>query len=186
MSFLCRFLSVLEEEIYAPTSPIWDPEFRPLPPVHLQASLAENKTATVRRGGEFEKITAPPNDKEHFTTINVTPGAGYPRKGIRQDSEKRLGESASPGRPEKRRKIEDFTDDISESTIAEIIATIDDPREMAGPQVNLSLTELKYSSNFFSFKSFFLFFFFDFFQYETLPCSNAPLSYGYPISTVSF
>ena len=73
----------MEEEIYAPNSPIWDPEFRQLPPAHLQAALADNKAAAVRRGGEFEKITAPPNEKEHFTTINVTPGAGFGRKGAR-------------------------------------------------------------------------------------------------------
>ncbi len=31
-----RFLSLLEEEIYNPGSPIWDPEFRQSPPAHVQ------------------------------------------------------------------------------------------------------------------------------------------------------
>lgn len=73
---------MLEDEIYSTNSPIWDPEFKQVPPAHVQAAL-DAKAAAVRRGGEFEKITAPPNDKDHFTTINVTPGGGFGRKGAR-------------------------------------------------------------------------------------------------------
>lgn len=34
-----RFLNLIEEEIYGANSPIWDPEFKHLPPAHLQATL---------------------------------------------------------------------------------------------------------------------------------------------------
>lgn len=79
----CRFLSLLEEEIYAQSSPIWDPEFKQVPPSHLQASLetklpaASVTTASaLRRSGEFEKLTVPPSDKDNFTTVNLSPGFG--------------------------------------------------------------------------------------------------------------
>lgn len=65
----------MEEEIYATNSPIWDPEFRQVPPAHVQA-VCDAKAAAGRRVGEFEKLTAPPNDKNNYTTINVTPGVG--------------------------------------------------------------------------------------------------------------
>lgn len=72
----------MEEEIYAPNSPIWDPEFRQVPPAHIQAvfdAKAAAAAAAGRKVGEFEKLTAPPNEKDNFTTFNVTPGVG--RKG---------------------------------------------------------------------------------------------------------
>ncbi|EEB10824.1 conserved hypothetical protein [Pediculus humanus corporis] len=130
-----KFLSLLEEEIYAPNSPIWDPEFRQVPPAHIQAVFDAKAAAAAagRKVGEFEKLTAPPNEKDNFTTFNVTPGVG--RKGTSQksDGEKRSGESTS-GRPEKKRKQEEYVDDVSENTIAEILATIEDGKGNAGPQ----------------------------------------------------
>lgn len=38
-----KFLSFLEEEIYKEKSPIWDPEFKQVPPVHLQNLIERNK-----------------------------------------------------------------------------------------------------------------------------------------------
>jgi histone acetyltransferase len=74
-------LSLLEEEIYAVSSPIWDPEFKQVPPSHLQATLetklpSTTMTSALRRGGEFEKLTVPPSDKDNFTTVNLSPGFG--------------------------------------------------------------------------------------------------------------
>jgi histone acetyltransferase len=73
----------LEEEIYAQSSPIWDPEFKQAPPSHLQATLETKLPAasittasTLRRSGEFEKLTVPPSDKDNFTTVNLSPGFG--------------------------------------------------------------------------------------------------------------
>lgn len=37
-----RFLGLLEEEIFSSNSPIWDPEYKPVPPNHLQ-SILDNK-----------------------------------------------------------------------------------------------------------------------------------------------
>ncbi|KAL1116885.1 hypothetical protein AAG570_005354, partial [Ranatra chinensis] len=39
LTYFPKFLSLIEEEIYAPDSPIWDPEFKQVPPAHLQAAL---------------------------------------------------------------------------------------------------------------------------------------------------
>lgn len=113
---------MLEVEIYADNSPIWDPEFKQVPPSHLQVAL-EAKNNQGRRS-EFEKVTLPPNDKDNFTTINISPGV------------KRLGEkrSHSEGRNEsKRRKNEEAFEDLPEETVMEIVATINDPNYMCGP-----------------------------------------------------
>lgn len=39
-----KFLALLEEEIYKDKSPIWDPEFKQVPPAQLQMLIERNKT----------------------------------------------------------------------------------------------------------------------------------------------
>ena len=74
---------MLEEEIYAVNSPIWDPEFKQPQTSHVHTSLdsklsASSTTAipSIRRSGEFEKLNVPPSDKDSFTTVNLSPGFG--------------------------------------------------------------------------------------------------------------
>lgn len=114
---------MLEVEIYADGSPIWDPEFKQVPPSHLQAAL-ESKGSQSRRPGEFEKVSVAHNDKDNFTTINISPG-------IKKMPEKR---SHSEGRTDlKRRRNEEAFEDLAKETVAEIVATINDPNYMCGP-----------------------------------------------------
>lgn len=114
---------MLETEIYSDNSPIWDPDYKQVPPTYLQSAL-ESKANQARRTGEFEKVTVPPNDKDNYTTINISPG-------IKKIHEKR---SHSEGRSDvKRRKNEEIFEDLSEETVAEIVATINDPNYMCGP-----------------------------------------------------
>lgn len=114
---------MLETEIYSDNSPIWDPDYKQVPPTYLQSAL-ESKANQTRRTGEFEKVTVPPNDKDNYTTINISPG-------IKKIHEKR---SHSEGRSDvKRRKNEEIFEDLSEETVAEIVATINDPNYMCGP-----------------------------------------------------
>lgn len=114
---------MLEAEIYSDGSPIWDPEFKQVPPLHLQAAL-ESKGNQSRRPGEFEKVSVAHNDKDNFTTINISPG-------IKKLPEKR---SHSEGRSDlKRRRNEEAFEDLPEETVAEIVATINDPNYMCGP-----------------------------------------------------
>lgn len=77
-----------------------------------------------RRMGEFEKVNVTPNDKEAFTTITLNSG------GIK--AEGKLFEVATR---ENKRKRMDEADDLTDETVAEIIATIDDPKYMTGPNV---------------------------------------------------
>ncbi|XP_069673616.1 histone acetyltransferase KAT2A [Periplaneta americana] len=146
-----RFLSMLEEEIYAQNSPIWDPEFKPDPPSHLQATLeaklptgAMAATSGLRRGGEFEKLTVPPSDKNNFTTVTLSPGFG--KKQLREGGTASFGEkrtasvategaaSCRPSDSKKRRMVPEPMEDLPEATVAEIIATIDAPLNMVGPE----------------------------------------------------
>lgn len=73
-----------------------------------------------------------------FSQINLISNNYYILKFFidsqKSDGEKRSGESTS-GRPEKKRKQEEYVDDVSENTIAEILATIEDGKGNAGPQV---------------------------------------------------
>lgn len=39
------FLNQLDEEIYSPSSPIWDPDFKQPPSIHLQSLLDSTKAA---------------------------------------------------------------------------------------------------------------------------------------------
>ncbi|XP_063366172.1 histone acetyltransferase KAT2A [Cydia amplana] len=123
-----RFLALLEEEIFSASSPIWDPEYKQVPPNHLQAIL-DNKT-TPRRG-EFERVTTSGDSKDGFTTVTLSAGS------IKQESLKRAaesrGEAGSAFGGKRRRVVEDCADDVSERCVADIVATITDPAYMCGP-----------------------------------------------------
>ncbi|XP_049878355.1 histone acetyltransferase KAT2A isoform X2 [Pectinophora gossypiella] len=96
-----RFLALLEEEIFSATSPIWDPEFKQMPPNHLQAIL-DNKTRSIKQ------------------------------EGLKRGAESRSG--SEPAGAAKRRRVADETgEDVSERTVADIVATINDPNYMCGP-----------------------------------------------------
>lgn len=114
---------MLEVEIYTDNSPIWDPEFKQVPPSHLQSAL-DSKGQQARKTGEFEKVTIASNEKDNFTTINISPG-------MKRLHEKRFH---SEGRSDtKRRKIDEAFEDLPDETVAEIVATINDPNYMCGP-----------------------------------------------------
>lgn len=115
---------MLETEIYADNSPIWDPDFKQVLPPHIQLNV-EPKANVNRRAvaGEFEKVTVTPNEKDNFTTINLSPGLKK-LQGKRGNSEVRLDA--------KRKKNEEIFEDLPEETVAKIIATIKDPNYMFG------------------------------------------------------
>ncbi|KAL6257354.1 hypothetical protein P5V15_010930 [Pogonomyrmex californicus] len=119
-----KFLSMLETEVYSDNSPMWNPEFKQAPPSYLQATL-DSKAQQIRRTGEFERVTVPSNNTENYITINISPG-------IRKLPEKRTySEGARPDA--KKRKSEETFEDLSDETVAEIVATINDPNYMRGP-----------------------------------------------------
>lgn len=79
----------------------------------------------MKRGaGEFEKVSVAPNDKEGYTTITL---GGY--------RSSRGGDT--PLRETKRRKLaaDEQFEDLPMDTVAQIIATIDDPDYMTGPDL---------------------------------------------------
>ena len=57
-----RFLSQLEEDIYSPNSPIWDPEFKGNPPAHVTASIS---SASSDAGSGGKKRPADVLDDDH-------------------------------------------------------------------------------------------------------------------------
>lgn len=42
-----RFLALLEEEIFSANSPIWDPDFKQMPPNHHLQAILDNKTSEL-------------------------------------------------------------------------------------------------------------------------------------------
>ncbi|OXU25854.1 hypothetical protein TSAR_004246 [Trichomalopsis sarcophagae] len=118
-----KFLSMLEIEIYSENSPIWDPEFKQVLPSHLQMSVESKANLNRRTVGEFEKVTVAPNDKDNFTTINLSPG-------MKKLQGKRSHSEIKPDA--KKRKTEEVFEDLSEETVMKIIATIKDPNYMFG------------------------------------------------------
>ncbi|CAH0558007.1 unnamed protein product [Brassicogethes aeneus] len=106
------FLNALDEEIYATNSPIWDPEFK-TSSTHYQVLL------------DSAKLKVPGNEK------TVTPGT----PGISGKSMRTTDSTAT--RENKRKKLaqEEEFQDLPMETVAEIVATIDDPNYMTGPDV---------------------------------------------------
>lgn len=122
-----RFLSMLEEEVYSSSSPIWDVDYRPELPPHLHNQAATDRGSVGVNRGEFQPLSVPAGTGAgEYTTVSITPNA-------RRRSEKREGEEIS--QPCKRVKAEE---DLSQDTVAEIVATITNPRQMIGPEALFS------------------------------------------------
>lgn len=83
-------------------------------------------SASVKRPGEFEKVNITPSDKEGYTTITL---AGH-----------RSARSTDASYREAKRKkvVDEQFEDLSTETVAQIIATIDDPNYMTGPDMVFS------------------------------------------------
>lgn len=117
-----RFLALLEEEIFNEASPIWDINFKQVPPAHLQQSYD-----TKARRGEFERVLPAAGEyKDGYATVSISGGT------IKQDL-KRACDPGVPSGAAKRRRVGGEEDDVPERTVAEVVATITDPAYMAGP-----------------------------------------------------
>ncbi|XP_037804933.1 histone acetyltransferase KAT2A-like isoform X1 [Penaeus monodon] len=127
-----KFLSMLEEEVYSNSSPIWDADYRPQLPPHLHNQAAERAGNTASRG-EFERLSVQPGEGQ-YTIVSLTSSSAR-RSRPEERGEKREGDDLSES-SSKRLKIE--TEDLGEETVAEVVATITDPRQMVGPEVLFS------------------------------------------------
>ncbi|KAJ3653216.1 hypothetical protein Zmor_012480 [Zophobas morio] len=121
------FLNQLDEEIYAQDSPIWDPEFKHGPSTHFQPLLESGKIKTnavlAKRGS---------NEVDKSIALNEKDGFLYASKTSRS--------CEGQGREAKRKRLaqDEHFEDISMETVAQIIATIDDPNYMTGPDLIFS------------------------------------------------
>lgn len=150
-----RFLSMLEEEVYSNSSPIWDADYRPQLPPHLHAQATERASGgSGPARGEFERLTVPPGEGQ-YTTVNLTPAATRRARLEESRGEKREGDdvcenssnsssssssstttTSNNSSSSKRMKLE--SEDLGEDMVAEVVATITDPRKMVGPEVLFS------------------------------------------------
>ncbi|KAK7863222.1 hypothetical protein R5R35_001437 [Gryllus longicercus] len=131
-----RFLSMLEEEIYSANSPIWDPDFKQAPPAHLVAAV-EGKVPAARRADAENKATAAGG------AVGERPGAHgntIGKKRLREGAsgEKSTGDevaASTKGTESKKRRMADPAEDFSEETVAEIIASINEAKNVLFPEI---------------------------------------------------
>lgn len=139
-----RFLSMLEEEVYAGSSPIWDPDFKQQPPVSTSnvpvdksASMGSSVHSTQTRA--FEKLTVSTSpaqgNENNFVTHNVSPGVNNVTQVSKASSTTEIKTEKRPiddgPIPElKRRKIEG---DLSEEFITDILESLSASKKMIGP-----------------------------------------------------
>ncbi|XP_066149368.1 histone acetyltransferase KAT2A [Euwallacea fornicatus] len=121
------FLNQLEEEIYSPNSPIWDPEFKAQPITFPLDSRGMNRGASSSKKGEFEKLTGGPVDKDGFTTVTVASG-------------KTIRSSEGTPREAKRKKLaqDEAFEDITTEAVNQIMNVIDDPNYMSSTDMVFS------------------------------------------------
>uniref|UniRef100_A0A2R5LNL4 histone acetyltransferase n=1 Tax=Ornithodoros turicata TaxID=34597 RepID=A0A2R5LNL4_9ACAR len=143
-----RFLSMLEEEVYGTNSPIWDPDFKQNPPVAAMTASAERtgSSSGTPHARTFEKLavsTSPNSGSDRYATFSLSPSTHATNRLSKSIStadgqgEKRPHEDGG-NLDAKKRKIEG---DLSEEVIAQIVATITDPKDMIGPE-NSTFSEL--------------------------------------------
>ncbi|XP_076059998.1 gcn5 acetyltransferase [Oratosquilla oratoria] len=122
-----RFLSMLEEEVYSSTSPIWEIDYRPLHPQLHHQSVEKVKT------GEFEKLLVQ-HGEGAYTTVSLT-SSSIRKARSEERGEKREGPELASHHGGKRFCGDE---DLGEQVVAEVVATITDPRHMVGPEALFS------------------------------------------------
>nr|CAD7441630.1 unnamed protein product [Timema bartmani] len=138
-----KFLCMLETEVFATNSPIWDPDFKPEPPSTATVTM-ETKSPAVG-AVKFEKLIVPAAEKGGFTTVNVSPGfAGFGKKQLRDSTGLSVGEKRtapadgpscsriSASEAKKRRTVEPV-EDVPEDVVTKIVATLEGV-DMIGPE----------------------------------------------------
>ncbi|XP_077978636.1 histone acetyltransferase KAT2A-like [Glandiceps talaboti] len=147
-----RFLSMLEEEVYGPSSPIWDPEFSHIPANMPLSSPTPEAPSTPTNGngtpslGRINITTATStsaSNAENLTSFNLSPGLISAKRGGKlgplsplpaEAGEKRKLDVPSSIEDAKRQKIQG---DIPMETVSEVLSTITDPTAMLGPEGSL-------------------------------------------------
>lgn len=132
-----RFLSMLEEELVKDSSPMWDPEFvAPAATGRLPSvSSASRPASDNKNGSEAERLAAIAD-----SSLLYTPSV---KKREKRDSESQDGFQSSSS---KRARMDDGgsspsdgpQQDLPDSKVAEVLASITDPRKMLGPEVLFS------------------------------------------------
>ncbi|ERL93579.1 hypothetical protein D910_10867 [Dendroctonus ponderosae] len=114
------FLNQLDEEIYSPNSPIWDPEFKAQPITFPLESGKGNRSSVCLRKGEPERVSGSGGEKSAASTTSVSPG--------------KTVKSSDSQRDAKRRKLapEEVFEDLPRETVEQITSIIDDPNYMSG------------------------------------------------------
>ncbi|XP_064648356.1 histone acetyltransferase KAT2A-like isoform X2 [Lineus longissimus] len=139
-----RFLSMLEEEVYGTSSPIWDPEFThnptsvPISPPSTPDSLS-SAAPGVSGLNRFnttvsQAAAAAAASNDSFTSINISPGLIKRVPKVEPGEKRKLDSTSSVTEDSKRVKIEG---DISMEVVKEIVSTITDPELMLGPEPSI-------------------------------------------------
>ncbi|XP_041363170.1 histone acetyltransferase KAT2A-like [Gigantopelta aegis] len=136
-----RFLSMLEEEVYGTSSPIWDPEFSQNP-ANIPMSPTQGSAPGMSGLNRFMTLTpSSASSGDGFTSINISPG--FPTRRPSKSSElaastgeKRKVEEGIFLEDIKRKKVEG---DVTADFVTEIVSTMTvlDPSAMVGPEVSL-------------------------------------------------
>ncbi|XP_072179087.1 histone acetyltransferase KAT2A-like [Diadema setosum] len=145
-----RFLSMLEEEVYNSSSPIWDPDFAPVQGVDSMSSTDtavdssqadQSAVPTLGRITVTTATTGAPAMADGHTSFNLSPGLVNVRRAARlsalaatQATEKRKMEDVPSEEDIKRQRLEE---DIPNNILGEVLSTVSDPAAMVGPEGNL-------------------------------------------------
>ena len=154
LSHFPKFLSMLEEELNATKSPIWDVDFSqmpahmPLPSPRSNESMNDLITSPGTPGsiGSLIGMTSPviqtPNNEQNFSPSVGSGAFSTPKSDTsnRASSKRKAGDSFGGPDEAKRQNVATSLDfgshtDLSFEVLSEVVATVDDPSKMVGPEV---------------------------------------------------
>ena len=152
LSHFPKFLSMLEEELNANNSPIWDVDFSQMPAHMPLPSPRSNESVndlitSPGTPGSLRGITSPigvaqtPINEPGFSPSLSGTGFSTPKSDTsnRVGNKRKAGDSVDEMRRNVATSLDFGSTDISLEVVNEVVATIDDPSQMVGPEVtNLS------------------------------------------------
>lgn len=140
------FLKLLEEDVYSVSSPIWDPDFSASPTnLPISPSFGSGQAPGVSGLNQFTSSTVNTSVGDCYAALNINSGVVSQRRSSRSQeaaqaaalAEKRKAEEeASEQENTKRQKVE-VPGDIPRETVAQLLATIADMKEVVGPDSSL-------------------------------------------------
>lgn len=124
-----RFLSMLEEEVYGPNSPIWDPEFMQ---TNVPGALSSEAGSALDGGANISNLPSTSSSNYTAFTLLMSGNSSQKKRGEKRSAEEST--SVAVDEPPRKKRIDG---DVPIELVTQILEVTSDPNRVVGPEMDL-------------------------------------------------